>query len=162
MHTKTRPSEVIDWTKTGLVVLVCTSLWDLDWFQIATELYHVLKCVFPASRALCLLAVHYYFLIIIIIVVVYDYYYLSPLLAEDWHFEICLSLDAVAEKNKLLLLILFHKSFRFWNILPPQFPSFSFPYSCFCLSISEVDFGFVLFYFWWSGSGATCLESVSI
>lgn len=61
MHTKTRPSEVIDWTKTGLVVLVCTGLWDLDWFQIATELYHVLKCVFPASRALCLLGVHYYF-----------------------------------------------------------------------------------------------------
>lgn len=50
------------------------------------------------------------FLLIIIIVVVYDYYYLSSLLAEDWHFEICLSLDAVAEKNKLLLLILFHKS----------------------------------------------------
>lgn len=39
------------------------------------------------------------FIILIIIVVVYDYYYLSSLLAEDWHFEICLSLDAVAEKK---------------------------------------------------------------
>ena len=49
-HThKTRPSDVNDWTKTGLMVLVCTSLWDLDWFQIATELYHVLKCVFPCK-----------------------------------------------------------------------------------------------------------------
>lgn len=41
-------------------------------------------------------------LINIIIVVVYDYF-LSTLLAEDWQFEICLSLDAIAEKNKLLL-----------------------------------------------------------
>lgn len=65
MHTETRPSKVTDWTQTGLMVLVCTNLWDLDWFQIATELYHVLKCVFPASRALCLMGVHYYF----------DYYY---------------------------------------------------------------------------------------
>lgn len=123
-HTKTRPSEVIDWTKTGLAALVCTSLWNLDWFQIATELYHVLKCVFPASRALCLLAVHYYFLIIIIIiVVVYDYYYLSPLLAEDWHFEICFCpLMPLQKKNKLLLLILFHKSLdsEIFHLPPPS------------------------------------------
>lgn len=65
-----------------------------------------------------------FLIIIIIVVVVYDYYYLSSLLAEDWHFEICLSLDAVAEKNKLLLLILF-KEFRFWNNLPTVSPSFS-------------------------------------
>ncbi len=63
-------------------------------------------------------------IIIIIVVVVYDYYYLSSLLAEDWHFEICLSLDAVAEKNKLLLLILFHKSLDS-EILYPHFPSVS-------------------------------------
>lgn len=56
--------------------------------------------------------VYWVYIIILmnIIIVVYDYYYLSSLLAEDWHFEICLSLDAVAEKNKLLLLILFQKS----------------------------------------------------
>lgn len=36
MHTKTRP-EVFDWTKSGLAVLVCTGLWDFDWFQIATD-----------------------------------------------------------------------------------------------------------------------------
>lgn len=40
-----------------------------------------------------------YIVILMIIIVVYDYYYLSSLLAEDWHFEICLSLDAVAEKK---------------------------------------------------------------
>lgn len=97
MHTKARPSEVTDWTKTGLVVLVCTGLWDLDWFQIATDLYIVLKRVFPASGT-CVYWV-YIIILIIIIVVVYDYYYLSSMLAEDWHFEICLSLDAVAEKK---------------------------------------------------------------
>lgn len=97
MHIKTRPSEVTDWTKTGLVVLVYTGLWDLDRSLIATEIYHFLKCVFPSSRALCLLGVHYY-LITILIVVVYDYY-LSLLLAEGWHCKICLSLDPVAEKK---------------------------------------------------------------
>lgn len=84
------------------------------------------------------------FLIIIIIVVVYDYYYLSSLLAEDWHFESCLSLDAVAEKNKLLLLILFHQSLDSEIFLPSHFPFFSF----FFLFVHP-SFCFVLFCFAW-------------
>lgn len=68
--------------------------WDLDWFQIATELYHVLKCV-SLQVGHCVNGLYIIILMIILTVVVYDYY-LSPLLAEDWHFEICLSLDAVA------------------------------------------------------------------
>lgn len=85
-----------------------------------------------------------FLIIIIIIVVVYDYYYLSSLLAKDWHFESCLSLDAVAEKNKLLLLILFHQSLDSEIFLPPHFPFFSFffLFFLFCSSISEVDFLF--------------------
>lgn len=112
-HTKTRPSEVIDWTRGS-------GLWDLDWFQIATELYHVLKCVFPASRALCLLGVHYYF----------DYYYYCSCL---WLLLLLFVITAcwrigrfvcplMQKKNKLLLLILFQE-FRFWNMLPPSFPT---------------------------------------
>lgn len=69
----------------------------------------------------------YIILIIIIVVVVYDYY-LSSLLAEDWHFEICLSLNAIAEKNKLLLLILFHESLD-CEIFCPRL-SFSFFFVC--------------------------------
>lgn len=70
----------------------------------------------------CVYWLYIIILIIIIIVVVHDYDYLSSLLAEDWHFEICLSLDAVVEKkNKLLLLILFHKSLDS-EILYPLFP----------------------------------------
>lgn len=71
MHTETRPSKVTDWTQTGLMVLVCTNLWDLDWFQMATELYHVLKCVFPASRALCLMGVHYYFWLLLLLLLLF-------------------------------------------------------------------------------------------
>lgn len=72
---------------------------DLDRFQIATELYHVLKCVFSLQVGHCVYGLYIIILMIIIIVVVYGYYYLSSLLAEDWHFEICLFHYAVAEKK---------------------------------------------------------------
>lgn len=98
----------------------------------------------------CVYWLYIIILIIIIIVVVYDYYYLSSLLAEDWHFKICLSLDAVAEKNKLLLLILFHKSLDS-GIFYPHFPSFSL--LSLCLSFSEVDFGFVYLLSLFGGRG---------
>ena len=84
--------------------------------------------------------VYWVYIIILIIIIVVYYYYLSSLLAEDWHFTICLSFDAAAEKNKLLLLILFHKSLDSEIFLRPiSHPS---PYSSFSLSICNVDFGF--------------------
>lgn len=120
--------------------------------------------VFSLQVGHCVYWLYIIILIIIIIVVVYDYYYLSSLLAEDWHFEICLSLDAVAEKNKLLLLILFHKSLDS-EIFCPHFSSFSL--LLFLFVHLWMDFGFLylfllfFFFFWWSGSEATCLESFS-
>ena len=89
-------------------------------------------------------------IIIIIIVVVSDYYYLSSLLAEDWHFESCLSLDAIAEKNKLLLLILFHQSLDSEIFLPPHFPFFFIFFFLFFVPPSlKWTFCFVLFCFTW-------------
>lgn len=42
MHTRAHKSKacsvVIDWTETGLAVLVCTGLWDSGWFQMPTEI----------------------------------------------------------------------------------------------------------------------------
>lgn len=92
---------------------VSNSYWALPFFFFS----FFLKCVFPANRGIVFIGCTLLFLITILIVVVYDYY-LSLLLAEDWHFKICLSLDAVAERNKLLLWILFQKIFRFWSISP--------------------------------------------
>lgn len=125
---------------------VSNSYWALPFFFFL----FFLKCVFPANRGIVFIGCTLLFLITILIVVVYDYY-LSLLLAEDWHFKICLSLDAVAERNKLLLWILFQKIFRFWSISPllllhlPHSP-FSFSLLTFLsLFITGVDFGFVLF-----------------
>lgn len=55
------------------------------------------------------------------------------------------------KKNKLLLLILFHKSLDSEIFYPHSHPS---PYLCFCLSISEVDFGFVYFVWGWGGGSS--------
>lgn len=109
----------------------------------------------------CVYGLYIIILMIIIIVVVYGYYYLSSLLAEDWHFEIVCPLMPLQKKNKLLLLILFHKSIDS-EIFHPHFPIPLFALvSCFqCLKGTLILF--ILTYFSGQAAEATCLESITL